>query len=85
MIVECTRGFGLVEHPKTGEDIDVQEPFETDEETFELLDEHYPGFRVVEAEEPSDGAEDEDAEPECGVNGCSRTVPTPEASCWQHG
>jgi len=74
MIVECTRGFGLVEHPETGEDIDVQEPFKTDQETFELLKDAYPSFRVVE----------EDTDPQCGVNGCTRTVSTPEETCWQH-
>jgi len=74
MIVECTRGFGLVENPETGEQINVEEPFETDAETFELLKDTYPGFRIVE----------EDTEPQCGVNGCTRTVATPEDTCWQH-
>lgn len=49
MKVECTRGFGLVENPLTGEEINVEEPFETDRETYEALTDAYPGFRVIEA------------------------------------
>jgi hypothetical protein len=48
MKIECTRGFGLVEHPNTSEEINVEEPFETDRETYEALTDAYPGFRVVE-------------------------------------
>jgi hypothetical protein len=85
MKIHCTRGFGRVEHPETGEEIDVEEPFETDRATFEALDEAYPGFEVVDSE--GESAEDTDAEPDelvCGVNGCSRSVDSPSESCWQH-
>lgn len=70
MKVKCTRGFGIVEHPETGEEINVEDPFETDQETFKLLNNEYPGFEVV---DDSDGgepgeSEDTDGEPQavCG-------------------
>ena len=63
--IECSRGFGVVEHPETGEEINVEEPFETDQETFELLNEAYPGFRVVDDTEASEGDESDD-EDICG-------------------
>jgi hypothetical protein len=78
--VECTRGFGRVEHPETGEEINVEEPFETDQETFALLDDAYPGFRIVERLDGTQDTEDYN----CGVNGCSRDVDGPEDTCWQH-
>ncbi len=89
MKVECTRGFGLVEHPDTGEEINVEEAFETDRETYEALADAYPGFCVVEDGNDGDnpkgeGGEDTDTEPTCGVNGCGRTVDSPEDTCWQH-
>lgn len=74
--IECTRGFGIVEHPESGEPINVEESFETTRETFELLDDVYPGFRIV--EEPTED------DPECGYNGCGRSVGSPEETCWQH-
>jgi len=80
MIVECTRGFGKVEHPKTREEIDVEEPFETDEETFELLNEAYPGFKIVDSSPSRDsicGVEKANGEP------CERTVESGD-TCWQH-
>lgn len=79
MIVECTRGFGKVEHPETGKEIDVEEPFETDEETFELLNEAYPGFKIIDnsVEEGICGVEKANGEP------CERTVESGD-TCWQH-
>jgi len=64
MKIECTRGFGLVEHPDTGEEINVEEPFETDRETYEALADAYPGFRVIEA-----GDDDSDPEGSDGEDG----------------
>jgi len=80
MKVECTRGFGIVEHPDTGEEINVEDPFETDAETFAALDEAYPGFRVIE-----DDSEADDEPDICGVemtdgNICQR----PTAECPYH-
>jgi hypothetical protein len=51
MKVICERGFGFVEDPKTGEDINVQSAFETDRETFERLEAEYPGFKILEGGE----------------------------------
>jgi len=89
MKIECTRGFGLVEHPDTGEEINVVDPFETDRETYEALTDAYPGFRVIEdgdsgRDSGGKDGENTDTEPTCGVNGCGRTVDTPEDTCWQH-
>lgn len=95
MIVECTRGFGRVEHPETGENINVEEPFETDRETFELLNEAYPGFEIVEDTDDAQDDESEDAEESedetftCGVEKgdgepCGREVDSPDDTCWQH-
>lgn len=81
MIIKCTRGFGLVEHPETGEQINVEEEFETDRETFELLNDSYPGFEIV-AESEDTGGDSEDIV--CGVNDCSRSVESPDDTCWQH-
>jgi len=75
MKVKTTRGFGKVTDPRTGDELNVEGPFETDRETFEALDERYPGFVIVEEDEPP---------PTCGYNGCSRTVDSPEDHCWQH-
>lgn len=48
MKLECTRGFGRVVNPITGDEIDVSEPFEVDEETATAIMERYRGFQVVE-------------------------------------
>lgn len=92
LTVRCTRGFGKVEHPETGEEIDVQEPFETDRATFELLDEHYPGMEIVTDSNDSEPGQtdhptNEDGEPLCvGMDDgqCSRVVDEPNSVCWQH-
>lgn len=78
--VECSRGFGIVKHPESGEPINVEESFTTTRETFEVLDEAYPGFRIV----AEDAEPEESGDPECGVNGCGRSVGGPEETCWQH-
>lgn len=94
MQVENTRGFGLVEHPETGEEINVEEPFETDRESFELLNNTYPGFRIVDdsAESESDTTDsdhptNDEGEPLCvgkEDGQCSRVVEEPGRTCWQH-
>lgn len=86
MKAKCTRGFHSVEHPETGETIVVEEPFETDRETFELLREEYSGFMEVEESE-GEYPVSEDGEPLCvGKEGgqCSRVVEEPGSVCWQH-
>lgn len=87
MIVRCTRGFGKVEHPDTGEELNVEDELEVDRETYEALNDAYPGFEVVEADsedETTDEDEESDEEPVCGYNGCERTVDDPSERCWQH-
>lgn len=59
MKVICTRGFGIVAHPETGEEINVEEPFETDRETYEALDAAYPGFEVVDSDPEPKGEPEE--------------------------
>jgi hypothetical protein len=91
MIVESTRGFGKVKNPLTGEQIDVEEPFETDRKTFEALRERYPGFEVVsEGDDPKgkteESGEEEPEEFTCAGNDgeCSRAVDEQGMRCWQH-
>lgn len=85
MIVECTRGFGRVEDPRTGEEIDVQEPFETDRATFEALQARYPGFVAVNT--PDKDAETTDAEPAvCGTEMTDGSIcQRPAGECGYHG
>lgn len=82
----CTRGFGKVEDPKTGEEIVVEGVFEVDEATFERLEATYSGMERVESGDDSanEPADEESEEFRCGVNDCSRTVDTADATCWQH-
>lgn len=35
-------------------------------------------------DDAGDVDDDADADPTCGVNGCGRTVDSPEDTCWQH-
>lgn len=91
MKLENTRGFYSVEGPD-GEEIILDGVVEVSEDTGEYLQANYSGFTVVEApsldENPQGSTvENTDTEPDeyvCGVNGCSRTVDSPEATCWQH-
>jgi hypothetical protein len=88
---KCTRGFGIIEDPETGEEINVEDEFEVSEDVFERLKETYPGIEAVPQNETQTDTETstETESPEaetfrCGVNDCSRTVDSPEAVCWQH-
>lgn len=87
MKVKCSRGWGKVVNPLTGDEIDVSEPFETEEPTFKALRERYGSFEVV---DPPDEPVEEPDEPHiCGVEKsdgepCSREVESPDARCWQH-
>jgi hypothetical protein len=68
MKIKNTRGFGKVTDPRTGDEIDVEEPFETDRDTFEALNERYPGFEVVsEADDPKGKTEESGEEEVCGT------------------
>jgi hypothetical protein len=88
---KCTRGFGIIEDPETGEEINVEDEFDVSEEVFERLKANYPGIEAVPQNETQTDTETstevESPEAEtfrCGVNDCSRTVDSPEAVCWQH-
>lgn len=87
MKAKTTRGFHSVEHPETGETIIVEEPFETDRETFELLQAEYSGF--VEVEDSAENTTEPPDELVCGVEledggRCRRSVEESDATCWQH-
>lgn len=95
MKAKCTRGFGRVEDPQTGEEITVEGVFDVSETVFERLDDAYPGMERVNDRdeagatdtEDTDTAEEHSSETEtfrCGVNDCSREVDNPDATCWQH-
>jgi len=82
---KCTRGFGYITDPETGDEIDVQDTFEVEQDVFDRLKANYPG--IVAVETPDSDTKDapvESEEYECGVNGCSRDVESPEQTCWQH-
>lgn len=86
---KCTRGFGVLTDPETGDEINVEDTFEVEEEVFNRLKANYPGIEAVDSGDESGGSEAEEApvEPEeytCGVNGCSREVESESATCWQH-
>ena len=92
--VKCTRGFGEIQDPETGDSYNVEHDntVEVSAKVAQRLKEAHSGIVVSEvASSPSESGdatgEDTDTEKEytCGVNGCSRTVDGPEETCWQHG
>lgn len=81
----CTRGFGVLTDPETGDEINVEDTFEVDKDVFDRLKANYPGIEAVDEESNPKGSVDESTEEyTCGVNGCSRDVDSPDATCWQH-
>jgi len=72
--VKCTRGFGLLSDPQTGETYNVEgeNTVEVPEDVAERLKEAHSGIVIS------------DVSYECGYNGCGRTVDNPEDHCWQH-
>jgi len=54
---KCTRGFGLIEDPETGEEINVEDEFTVSEEVFERLKANYPGIEAVSSGEDSNISE----------------------------
>jgi len=86
---KCTRGFGKVEDPQTGETINVESEFEVSKAVFDRLQDAYPGFEAVSSDETSDTNQTETETFRCGVEKsdgtpCSREVEEPEERCWQH-
>jgi hypothetical protein len=86
---KCTRGFGKVEDPKTGEEINVESEFEVSKAVFDRLQDAYPGFEAVSSDETSDTNQAETKTFRCGVEKsdgepCGREVDSPDAVCWQH-
>ncbi len=73
--LECSRGWGKVYDPETDRDVSIGEDIDPD--VAERMADRYGPITVLESE-------DNDESHECGVNGCSRTVDDPEATCWQH-
>jgi hypothetical protein len=71
--LECSRGWGKVYDPETDRDVSIGEDISPD--LAERMAERYgPITAIVDSNE----------DPECGVNGCSRSVDDPESVCWQH-
>lgn len=86
---KCSRGFGIITDPETGDEINVEDTFEVEQEVFDRLKANYPGIEAVSSGDGSGGSEGESTDTEreeyvCGVNGCSRTVDSESATCWQH-
>jgi len=75
--VSCTRGFGLITDPQTGEEYNVAgaNTVEVSNEIATRLKSNYSGVVISEVEPE---------EYTCGINECSRTVDAPEDTCWQH-
>jgi len=74
--VYCTRGFGIITDPETGEEYHV-----AGDKTIEVRDDVATRLAAI------SGVVVEDTAPDtfrCGVNDCSREVDTPDAVCWQH-
>lgn len=61
MKAKCTRGFGLITDPETGDEIDVQDTFEVEKEVFDRLKANYPGIEVVALPSEPPDSEGEDA------------------------
>ena len=82
---KCTRGFGIITDPETGDEINVEDTFEVSEPVFQRLRETYPGIEQV-VDPPDESVKDEHL---CGVEKsdgepCSREVESEDATCWQH-
>lgn len=63
MKAKCTRGFGIVEDPQTGEEINVEGIFEVSEAVFKRLDDAYPGMETVDStDETTDSDTDDESQ-----------------------
>jgi len=86
--VKCTRGFGEIQDPRTGKSYNVENDntVEVTAEVAHILKEAHSGIVVSEApsSDSNPKGSDGDTGHACGVNDCSRTVDSPEATCWQH-
>jgi hypothetical protein len=89
--LESSREYvGAVDHPETGELIQLDESHPSD--VAEVVAAEYDYLHVESEASDSDTDESapdaaDDAEAEtlrCGVNGCSRKVDSADATCWQH-
>jgi len=89
MKAKCTRGFGKVEDPATGEEYNVESEFEVSRAVFNRLQDAYPGFEAVSSDETSDTEQAETETFRCGVEKsdgepCGRAVDSASGVCWQH-
>lgn len=78
--LECSRGWGAVADPETGDDVSLAETV-PDDVALRLADHYTPITAVDLGDEPDEDAADDYS---CGVNGCSRDVDAPDDTCWQH-
>lgn len=89
--LESSRDYiGAVDHPDTGELIQLDESHPLDVAKVVAEDYHFLHVESEAADTDTDKTtpnETDDAEAEtfrCGVNDCSRTVDSADATCWQH-
>jgi len=55
---KCTRGFGIITDPETGDEINVEGTFEVSEPVFQRLRETYPGVEQV-VDPPDESVKDD--------------------------
>lgn len=72
--------LGRTEHRRQDEIISPGDVFEPTEAELQAFPDK---LEKVESEEPADES-DAESDPECGYNGCGRSVSDPDARCWQH-
>jgi len=89
MKIKCTRGFGIITDPETGEEYNVERDTEVSvsPEVAERLKANYAGVVITETESVPNHPTNDDGEPLCvgKDNGqCGRVVDVPGETCWQH-
>lgn len=84
--LESERGFvGAVRDQESGDLIQLDA--EVDADVAERLADAHAHLSVAGDSDPNpegSDAEEGDAKPTCGVNGCGRKVESEDATCWQH-
>jgi len=89
MKIKCTRGFGVITDPQSGEayNVEGENEVDVDPETAERLKANFSGIVITETESVPDFPTNEDGEPLCvgkEEGQCSRVVDEPGGTCWQH-
>jgi len=87
----CTRGFGIITDPETGEEINVEDEFEVSEVVFERLKAEYSGIEAVSSDDSTDTSEPqendgpEDTAEICGTEMTDGSIcERPAESCPYH-